>query len=237
MPPSLRLLHLVGMFCLGLMLWSGLLIYWAHDPYDLTLFGYTVFHFFPDWFYELTGAKRHLAKGMGWHFVVMWVFMANGLIYWAWVFFSGHWREVLPIRFRHFGEAFQVVLHDLGLRKTLPPQGMFNAAQRFAYSAVPLMGMAATLSGWAMYKPVQLGWVLHLFGDYETARGVHFVTALLFVGFILVHLGQVAKQAFATGWGHLSAMFLGTPYPSEHMETAPEPEPPAEALPEPQPAP
>jgi hypothetical protein len=69
-----------------------------------------------------------------------------------------------------------------------------------------------------MYKPVQLGWVLHLFGTYEVARGVHFITALLFVGFILVHVAQVLKA----GTKHLAAMFLGTPMPGH---AAPEPPP------------
>jgi len=189
------------------MLWSGLLIYWAHDPYDLVVFGYTVFHFFPDWFYELTGAKFSLATGMGWHFVIQWVFIANGLMYCAWLALSGHWKEILPNKIRYFTEALQVTLHDVGLVKKLPPQGMFNAAQRFAYTSIPLFGALATLSGWAMYKPVQMGWLLHLFGTYEIARGVHFITALLFVGFILVHVAQVLKA----GVKHLSAMFLGTP--------------------------
>jgi thiosulfate reductase cytochrome b subunit len=220
MPAALRLLHLVGIFSLGIMLWSGLLIYWAHDPYEIVVFGTTLFHFFPDWFYNLTGAKRKLATGMGWHFVVQWVFIANGLLYCAYLAYSGHWRQVLPTRWRHFPQAVQVALHDFGLVKQLPPQGLYNAAQRISYAAVPVMGLLASLSGWAIYKPVQLGWLLGLFGNYEVARGVHFVTALLFVGFVLVHVAQVLKA----GYRHLGAMFLGTPAPmggheEEHSST------------------
>ena len=215
MPSALRLLHLVGIFCLGLMLWSGLLIYWAHDPYRITVFGYEVFHFFPKGFYQFFGAEFKLAQGMGWHFAIQWLFMANGLLYVGWLALSGHWRDLAPTRLRVFADAWLVTLHDLGLRKTAPAQqGRYNAAQRLAYASVPLLGAAASLSGWAMYKPVQLGWLTGLFGSYENARLVHFATALAFTGFVVIHVAQVLRQALLTGWAHLGAMFLGTPDPA-----------------------
>ena len=34
------------------MVWSGLLIYWANDVYRIGWGGFTLFHFFPDWFYR-----------------------------------------------------------------------------------------------------------------------------------------------------------------------------------------
>ena len=211
----LRLTHAVGILTLFLMLWSGLLIYWAHDPYEITVFGYTLFHFFPDGFYKALNVPYKLGLGMGWHFTVQWFYIGNGLLYTAWLFISGHWRDVVPTRLHEFIDAAKVAGHDFGLVKTLPPQGRYNAAQKISYAGIPVLGMVATLSGWAMYKPVQLGWVLHLFGTYEIARGVHFITALLFVGFIVVHVVQVLVQAVKSGWAHLGAMFIGTPDPEE----------------------
>jgi Ni,Fe-hydrogenase I cytochrome b subunit len=46
----------------------------------------------------------------------------------------------------------------------------------------------ATLSGFAIYKPVQLAWLTALFGGYELARYWHFVTVWVFVGFTLIHV-------------------------------------------------
>ncbi len=227
MPAALRLLHLVGIFSLGLMLWSGLLIYWAHDPYRITVLGYEVFHFFPKGFYQFLGAERKLAQGMGWHFAVQWIFMANGLLYTGWLWVSGRWRDLAPRRWGELADAVHVALHDVGLRKQAPPQtGRYNAAQKLAYASIPLLGAMATLSGWAIYKPVQIGWLLGLFGNYENARLVHFCTALAFTGFIGIHVAQVLRQALQTGWGHLGAMFLGTADPAEDQaRPAPHAEP------------
>ena len=66
---------------------------------------------------------------MAWHFFLMWFFAVNGLLYVSYTILSGEWRKLLPNR-RSFREAVHVVLHDLQLLKTPPPQGKFNAAQR-----------------------------------------------------------------------------------------------------------
>ncbi len=66
---------------------------------------------------------------MAWHFTFMWVFAINGLLYVTYTFWSGEWRELVPNR-HTFPEAWQVVLHDLGIRKQPLPERKFNGAQR-----------------------------------------------------------------------------------------------------------
>ena len=44
------------------MIWSGALIYWANDVYRVGLGSFTLFHFFPDWFYNLTGINTAWRK-------------------------------------------------------------------------------------------------------------------------------------------------------------------------------
>ena len=78
---------------------------------------------------------------MAWHFFLMWFFAVNGLLYVSYTILSGEWQQLSPNR-RSFREAFLVVLHDLRLIKTPPPQQKFNAAQRFAYTGVVLMVQA-----------------------------------------------------------------------------------------------
>jgi hypothetical protein len=47
------------------MIWSGLLIYWANDVYELRVGGVTLFHFFPDWFYRALDLEHSLATARG----------------------------------------------------------------------------------------------------------------------------------------------------------------------------
>jgi thiosulfate reductase cytochrome b subunit len=186
------------------MVWSGLLIYWANDVYRIGWRGFTLFHFFPDWFYRALNLRFRLAEGMAWHFFLMWFFAVNGVLYVTYTFASGEWRQLLPNR-RSFGEAVQVVLHDLKLAKSLPPQDKFNAAQRIAYSGVVAMGAGSLVTGLAIYKPVQLGWLTWLLGGYETARLKHFLLTLGYVLFFVVHISQVIRA----GWNNFRAMVTG----------------------------
>jgi len=186
------------------MIWSGLLIYWANDVYRIGWGGFTLFHFFPDGFYRALNLQFRLAEGMAWHFFLMWFFAVNGVLYVTYTFASGEWRELLPNR-RSFREAIQVVLHDLKLAKSLPPQGKFNAAQRIAYTGVVAMGAGSLATGLAIYKPVQVGWLTWMLGGYEAARAEHFVLTLGYALFLVVHISQVIRA----GWNNFRAMVTG----------------------------
>lgn len=201
---ALRWFHWLNFPVLGLMIWSGLLIYWANDVYGIWWNGKELFHFFPTPFYEKLNVAGKLAPGLAWHFTVMWLFMLNGIIYVVWSIASGHYKELMPDR-NSFREAIQVVLYDLRLTKVHPPEAKFNAAQKFSYLGVVAMGAGSTLTGLAIYKPVQLHWLTALVGGYEIARGIHFILTLLYVLFFIVHVGQVIK----TGWNNFRSMLTG----------------------------
>ncbi len=194
-PLWIRWTHWINFPLLALMLFSGALIYWAHDVYT---------PFIPRGFYRALGLNNRLAEGMALHFAVMWLFVINGALYLAYLALSGEWRELAPTR-ASFREALLVMLHDLGLRQTPPPQGKFNAAQRLAYSAILVLGVLAVASGLAIYKPIQLGWLRALFGGYEGARLVHFLLAVSVVAFFTLHIAQVIRA----GWNNFQAMVTG----------------------------
>jgi thiosulfate reductase cytochrome b subunit len=203
-PRPVRWMHWVNAPVLAVMVWSGLLIYWANDVYRIGWGERTLFHFFPDGFYRALGVEHRLAEGMAWHFAFMWLFALNGVAYVLYTFLSGEWRHLLPNR-RSFREAWQVVLHDLRLSKAEPPRQKFNAAQRFAYTGVILMGAGSLLTGLAIYKPVQLAWLSTLLGGYEWARWEHFWLTVGYVLFFLVHITQVVRA----GWNNFRAMVSG----------------------------
>ena len=201
---AVRWLHWVNFPLLAMMIWSGLLIYWANPVYGLWLGGYELFHFFPQWFYDALGIPYRLAGGLQLHFFFMWLFTANGLVYIIYLIFSGEWRSIVPVP-GSVPRAARVVLHDAHLVKKLPPQGKYNDAQRIAYTAVILMGAGSVLSGLAIYKPLQLAWLTALFGGYEWARWEHFWLTIAFVIFFVVHVIQVA----IAGWSNFRSMITG----------------------------
>jgi thiosulfate reductase cytochrome b subunit len=203
-PLAVRWLHWVNFPLLTLMIWSGLLIYWANAIYRIEIFGREIFHFFPEKFYAALGIPYQLAHGMALHFFFMWFFAINGAIYVAYTLASGEWRALVPVA-GSFKRALLVTLHDLHLTKTLPPHGKYNDAQRIAYSAVIVMGFGSLLTGLAIYKPLQLAWLTSLLGGYEWARAEHFILTVGYMLFFLVHLAQVIRA----GWNNFRSMVAG----------------------------
>ncbi len=203
-PLAVRWLHWLNFPLLALMIWSGMLIYWANPVYGIKVFGYELFHFFPQWFYEFLGIPQRLAEGISLHFFFMWFFIVNGAAYILYTIISGEWRVLLPVP-GSFKRAFRVMLHDLYIARELPPQGKYNDAQRIAYTAVILMGIGSVLTGFAIYKPTQLAWLTMLVGGYEWARWEHFWLTIGYVAFFLIHVLQVIKA----GWANFRAMVTG----------------------------
>ncbi len=204
-PLAIRWFHWVNFPVLGIMIWSGLLIYWANDVYKIGFGSTTLLKFFPDSFYKVFNVPFRLSEGMAYHFMFMWLFFLNGIAYVLYTIISGEWRDLVPKR-NSFKQAWQVLLHDLHIRKTAPLIiGKYNAAQRIAYSAIILMGIGSVLSGLAIYKPVQLGWLCSMMGGYKMARIIHFALTIGYVLFFLVHIIQVALA----GWNNFRAMITG----------------------------
>ena len=110
-----RWFHWINFPILTVMIFSGLLIYWAYDPYRVGIGSVTFFHFFPKWFYDLTGVAQQLALGMALHFVFAWIFAINGIAYVVYTLISGEWRALAPDR-NSFREAAQVAMHDLRIQ-------------------------------------------------------------------------------------------------------------------------
>src|SRR6266853_1629624 len=210
---AIRWMHWINFPLLVVMIYSGLLIYWAdsqyeglnaHRVYRVGFGSWTLFQLFPTWFYNNLHLKLQLAKGLGYHFFFMWFFVLNGMAYVLFTFFTGEWRELVPTR-RSFREATQVILDDLGISKRHPPQRKFNGAQQIAYTAVILMGASSLLTGLAIYKPTQLHTITALLGGYEMARWLHLLLTIGYVGFFLVHVTQVIRA----GWNNFRARIVG----------------------------
>ena len=244
-PLAIRWFHWINFPVLFLMVWSGLMIYWANRVFHIHIFGHDIGPLFSDswyspdaprwWPHWLNGmltpgtddaGKPHmylwnlsyrLAEGMSWHFTIAWLFAINGTIYVLYLIFSGAWKQLVP-KPSAFKEAILVVLHDLYLYRKPLPERKYNAAQQIAYTGVILMGALMLITGLAIYKPSEQSWLTHFLGGwysiyknlvgvtpYSVARFLHFWTTMAFLGFFVVHVGQVIK----TGWNNFRAMVTG----------------------------
>ena len=213
---AVRWMHWLNLPLLTLMLWSGLLIYWANDVYRIGLGQHTLLHFFPDAVYARLHVDHRLAEGMALHFTLLWPFVLNGVAYCIFLALSGEWRDLAPRR-HTLRDAWRVVLHDLHLaRRPLAPVAKYNGAQRLAYTAVVLMGALSVVTGFAIYKPTQLAWLNSLLGGYPAARWEHFLLSLGYLVFFVVHVAQVARA----GWNNLRAMISGYELPTTSPDVA-----------------
>jgi thiosulfate reductase cytochrome b subunit len=228
-----RVSHWVNVPLLFGLIASGLAIYWAapvftHAPDPLTGSrdyladaGNAIGGALHDrggeprnWIYDhLSLGPRQLAAALRLHWALAYLFMANGALYLIGLFAGGGWRPLLP-RPSDVGGVRAMIRFYLGvvpqtlLRRPWPHpevRSKYNALQRAAYFSMPLVGALVVLSGWAMHKPTQLGWLERLFVSYDGARIVHFGGMLVLGSFVIPHVILVA----ADGWDTFRSMVVG----------------------------
>jgi Ni/Fe-hydrogenase b-type cytochrome subunit len=183
-----RLTHWLNAVLLAGMIGSGLQIYLAfpHIGQKGKVFGVPNpldMQAFPEW----SRLGGWLAGGLNWHFALAWPFVICGAAYLLFLVVSGEWRS-LVFRPRDTRPAIQMQLYYMRLCREEPPQGKHNALQKLAYTAILILATISVLSGFAIYKPVQLNWLVKLFGGYELTRYWHFIAVWLFVAFVIVHV-------------------------------------------------
>ncbi len=175
-PAFVRITHWIGAAALICMIGSGLQIYDASPILPFV---------FPPWI-TLGG---WLAGGIAWHLTALWVLVADGLAYVGYGLASGHFRRDIAL------PSPRAVVGDLVLALTFRlghARGRYNAVQRLLYIGVVIVAALSVLTGFSIWKPVQLGWLTWCFGGYDIARVIHFCAMLAIVGFLVIHLVLVA---------------------------------------------
>jgi thiosulfate reductase cytochrome b subunit len=131
-----------------------------------------------------------LGGALLWHFAVMWILVANFLVYVGLGIATGRLRnKLLPIGIRAIASDLVAALRGKLSHGDL---SRYNAVQKFAYLVVIADIALLVLSGLAIWKPVQLPLLRTLMGGFDNARVVHFVAMSVLVGFFAVHVVMVA---------------------------------------------
>ncbi len=193
-PWPIRLTHWLAVPTLAVMAASGVQIYAAY-PY-LGPRG-RLYAWFP-----LQGAHpprwlrvgHWLAGARHVHFAVGWVLLANACLYLGYVLASGEWRRRAFAPRRDAPNAIATGLGYLRIRPAPAAAGLYNGLQRAAYTSAVALGVLEVLSGFAIWKPVQLRWLAALFGGYDGARAVHFLGLVGLAAFVVGHLLMVVTH-------------------------------------------
>jgi thiosulfate reductase cytochrome b subunit len=158
---------------------------------------------FPAWL-TLPG-EPSLALARDWHFLMAWLFVANGVVYLLFGVLNGHFlRDLAPaadqLRVCH-------ILADVWDHVRLRvPRGeaarRYNVLQKLAYLAVVFLLLPImVLSGLTMSPAVTAAVpsLFDLFGGRQSARTIHFLVANLLVLFMLVHVAEAFLAGIVNG--------------------------------------
>ena len=165
---------------------------------------------FPAW--ATLPSSRDLADGRHWHFFFAWLFVINGLTYWVMGLINGHIRKDLAPSLADMAPKNvwrEIVIHA----KLKFPKGEearhYNILQKGAYLAVALVLLPMMVATGLTMSPgfnAAAPWLLDLFGGRQSARTLHFISASLIVGFILLHLAMVVASG---AWNNIRSMITG----------------------------
>jgi thiosulfate reductase cytochrome b subunit len=174
-PRIVRITHWINAVAIIIMIGSGMQIYNAHPILPFS---------FPNWM-TIGG---WLGGAILWHFAFMWVLMANFALMLGYGLVSGRYvRKLWPI-------SPSGVLRDglAALKGHLAHADLsiYNQVQRLLYVGVLAGIILAILSGFAIWKPVQLQAITNLMGGFQGARIVHFIAMVGITGFLAVHVAM-----------------------------------------------
>ena len=173
-PAAIRTMHWINAVAMIILIGSGWKIY-----NDEVLFGWL---HFPDWMVIGVYAQHALQ----WHFFAMWILMLNGLCYLLYGLYTGRFRrKLLPI----WPSAIISDIRD-ALRFRLAHDDIthYNAVQKLLYVGIILVIIVQVISGWVIWKPIQLSELTQLFYGFQGARLVHFLGMTAIVLFLVVHV-------------------------------------------------
>ncbi|MDI1327705.1 MAG: cytochrome b/b6 domain-containing protein [Brevundimonas sp.] len=163
----------------------------------------------PNWL--LIPQGRSLAEARNYHFLFAWIFVANGLVYLAHGLLTRRFgRRIWPTGTELRGFGASVAEHARFHFPTDDHARAYNVIQKLTYAAMILIVLPMMLiTGLSMSPGFNAigGVLLEIMGGRQSARTLHFISAGLIVGFIIVHVGLVIwtglfnnMRSMITGW-------------------------------------
>lgn len=211
LPPYFIILHLINLFCLILLIRSGIQIlfdhpklYWTDHTTDdnhWLRFGKKIMPKDKLWTsldeaenpgkLALPGGTHNLGASRSWHFTIAIIWVLSGLIYLACLVATNQLGRLIPADLSVFSQA----INTLGGYLTLnfPAEGAsYNPLQQLTYAGVIfILAPISIVTGLALSPALvaRFPGFLKLFGNRrQIARSLHFIAMVLFSLFILTHV-------------------------------------------------
>jgi len=193
-PAWLSWTHFLNGFFLFFIVRSGLLIRAKHRPPAFVT-------------RRADGARRH-GIHTWWHLVVDTLWALNGIVYLVLLIASGQWKRLVPASWDILPNALSAGLQYLSL--DWPAHNgwtHYNALQLLLYGfTVFVAGPVAVIAGLRLSPiwPTRFARPEGLLGD-RFARTLHWLTAVYFIAFTVVHVALVALTGVLANLNHMYA--------------------------------
>lgn len=222
MPLVIVITHFINMFCILILIRSGLhiladhpFLYWTdhtrRDNYWLK-FGKKEMPENKLWtahdeaepigHYALPGGAHHeFGLARNWHLTAAIIWILSGAVYWGYMFLTGAWRRLIPTNWSVVPAAWHDLIGYLSFHN--PPISAFHPydpLQQITYAGVAfLLPTLMILTALAM-SPAFMNrfprYMLLFGGRRQVARSLHFIGMVLFSVFIIIHVVMVALVYF-----------------------------------------
>jgi DMSO/TMAO reductase YedYZ molybdopterin-dependent catalytic subunit/thiosulfate reductase cytochrome b subunit len=162
----------------------------------------------PRWL-GIPGIRHSIGLARWWHFSFGLLWMINGIVLYALLFWTEQWQRLVPNSWEVFPNAASTALQYLSL--TFPADESwtrYNSLQQLAYFITVFVAAPISIATGFMQGPAisnRLGWFGRILNR-QRARSIHFLALWWFLLFILIHVTLV----FITGArANLNMMFAG----------------------------
>ena len=162
----------------------------------------------PGWL-GIPGLRHSIGLARWWHFSFGLLWIVNGIVVYALLFWTGQWQRLVPTTWEVFPNAVSTALQYLSL--TFPVDESwtrYNSLQQLAYFITIFIAAPVSIFTGFMQGPAisnRLGWLGRVLNR-QRARSIHFIAMWWFLFFILIHVTLV----FITGARvNLNMMFAG----------------------------
>lgn len=227
-PLWLRINHFLNLVCIFLLMRSGVQIlsdhpklYWNDDTTPGTewlKFGHKQMPKDRLWtsmdeaenvnsVIALPGGHHHLGAGRNWHFLIVPLWILNGVSYVTLLFATGEWRRLVPTSWTIIPHAWDSLLTFASFH--IPPDSVFHPydpLQQLTYFAIVFLVAPLMVATGLCMSPALIArypWYPKLFGGRQAARSLHFLGLMTLVLYTLIHLTLVVIVHFPEDIGDM----------------------------------
>jgi Ni/Fe-hydrogenase b-type cytochrome subunit len=203
-PAVVRFCHWLSALAIAVLVGSGLEVFAAFPSFGDKIQQRDLFA--PPGVIRLGG---WLGGALQWHLAFAWLFLATGAVYGIYQAATRNYRQVLFSRADARG-VWPMVRHYFFFGPRPAYRGTYNPLQKLAYTTAIGLGLILTVTGAALFKPVQLSGLVWSLGGLRLTRIWHFAAMIGLLGFIPGHLIMVALH----GWSNFASMWSGSRSPN-----------------------